>query len=455
MQNKMNAKKLISSLLALVLVLSTMAIGMFAYGDEQDGVRIDANHFPDENFRTIVSLGYDTDGDGYLSESETASKVMLAISGMLEAYCGEDATISDLTGIEYFTSTKRLRCGGIGLTALDVSKMPQLVELTCPGNHLTALDLSNNGNLEWINCAENELETLDLSPVTSLTKLECYSNPLGSLDVSVLPALETLRCHDCELTALNLSSNTALKTLSCSHNYLTALDLSKNKALQTLTNTAYGDQTAASSAYIGTSYTFVDLAVSNYRNIVSTSIDSYNSEGRRVLAYNVNRFYTQNTEDIKDGIDYLYDVGLSAAEYMDVPVDVARDFYFVSFYSSEDKTERFALCLVNNGEAATAPTEFEVPQCKAFDAWSGDFSEVTEDLEIYAIWKDHHTLEITDFQKGIVSVDCSVCEDQKATYKFADYINIRQNEESFAPILDRNADGIINAKDYAKLKKQF
>ena len=77
--------------------------------------------FPDENFRNVVAA-FDTDNDGYLSDSELAAVKEIDASGK---------SIADLTGIEYFT----------GLLILNVS-----------GNtSLTVLDLSNNTKLQTIN----------------------------------------------------------------------------------------------------------------------------------------------------------------------------------------------------------------------------------------------------------------------------------------------------------------
>lgn len=56
---------------------------------------------------------------------------------------------------------------------------------------------------------------------------------------------------------------------------------------------------------------------------------------------------------------------------------------------------------------------------------------------------DHH-YQITDFDDGIATFICNECDDTY-TEKFIDHIN-----ESYEP-LDVVEDGIINAKDYAKL----
>ena len=59
------------------------------------GVAINENNFPDENFRNWVSEKSDENNDGYLCEAEIARTKYVLV---------EDKGISDLKGIEYFTS---------------------------------------------------------------------------------------------------------------------------------------------------------------------------------------------------------------------------------------------------------------------------------------------------------------------------------------------------------------
>ncbi|MCT4579892.1 MAG: T9SS type A sorting domain-containing protein [Flavobacteriales bacterium] len=124
-------------------------------------------NIPDANFKaallahgTAIYTGpgisvIDTDGDGEICETEA------------QAYTGKiylpGISISDLTGIEAFTS----------LTALD-----------CPANLITNLDLSSNTAITSLNCRNNQLTSLDVSTNTALTELSCQSNNLTSLNVA-------------------------------------------------------------------------------------------------------------------------------------------------------------------------------------------------------------------------------------------------------------------------------
>ncbi len=238
-------KCLTSILIFLCMILYFVPTTAFADSGE---VEINETNFPDAVFRQIVT-GFDTDGNGILSETE--------ISNVTEIRCGEalsgDESLSDLTGIEYFPALETLNCSGNQLTALDVSKNTKLQVLDCSDNRLTALDvsknialtvlscninhdltkldISQNANLKTLYCGATGLEELDTSSNTALETLYCGSAKIKSLDVSHNPALTTLDCSDNGLTELNLSGSPALTTLDCSGNELKALDLSANTAL--------------------------------------------------------------------------------------------------------------------------------------------------------------------------------------------------------------------------------
>ena len=149
------------------------------------GVAIDNNNFPDANFRTIVE-GFDTNNDSSLSDTE--------IAAVKKINCFRKR-ITNLKGIEYFTSLNNLWCAENKLTALDVSKNTALTDLYCSSSQLTTLDVSKNTALTDLDCGRNQLTTLDVSKNTALTKLSCDNNQLTSLDVSNTD-MDDLNCYD-------------------------------------------------------------------------------------------------------------------------------------------------------------------------------------------------------------------------------------------------------------------
>lgn len=150
----------------------------------------------------------------------------------------ENTSISDLTGVEYFTNLISLICPRNQLTSLP--NLPQsLMNLICIENHISSL-ISLPPSLVNFRCSNNELNSLPNLPV-SLKGLDCINNTLsylpnlpngltslfcGNNNLSILPnlpdSLTFLSCDFNELIALpNL--NNSLTELSCSNNLLTTI----------------------------------------------------------------------------------------------------------------------------------------------------------------------------------------------------------------------------------------
>ncbi len=153
-------------------------------------------YVPDDNFeQALINLGYDDVLDDYVITANISGIIVLNV---------ENKSISDLTGIEGFTS---------------------LTHLFCHENQLTSLDMSANTNLYYLTCHENQLTSLNVSTNTTLEYLYCYENQLTSLDVSALTDLEALHFEENQLTSMDVSANTSLIWLKCASNQLTSLDI--------------------------------------------------------------------------------------------------------------------------------------------------------------------------------------------------------------------------------------
>lgn len=232
-------KKNVLSLLFALLCLAVFSTGALAAEDiapasltedvedmlPASGVGVNEETFPDAEFRALVLDELDTDGDEYLSEEEIAAVMRWSCSYK---------SISDLTGLEYFTELMYFGCAGNELEYLDVSANTKLIELFCSYNNLTALNVSGNTELTQLSCDSNELTSLDVSKNTKLETLDCSGNALTSLNVGNNTQLRTLSCSRNNLTTLDLSGNRALQGLACEDNGLTALDVSACTELTSL-----------------------------------------------------------------------------------------------------------------------------------------------------------------------------------------------------------------------------
>ena len=243
-----------------------------------------ATYVPDDNFEAYLEangMGNGIANDDYVTTSNINTINSLDISS---------TAISDLIGIEGFTSLSTLFCNDNQLTSLDVSQNTSLTNLRCQNNQLVNLDLSNNADLDALNCKSNQLTNLIISSSSALTYLNCNSNQLTSLIVdnqalSQLycnnnPLLTTLYCNDNQLTSLGVSLNTALTDLRCYNNQLVNLDLSNNADLDALNC----ESNQLTNLIISSSSALTYL---NCKSNQLTSLDLRNGNNQNLLNFNV------------------------------------------------------------------------------------------------------------------------------------------------------------------------
>ena len=135
--------------------------------------------FPDENFRAFV-----------MREIGVASELSLITTAQMEQLSSQkystlqlrEKNIKDLTGIKYFSNTKRLYCSYNSLTYLDLSNNPKLLEVECVYNNLTSVDVSNNSALNYLYLYENDISTIDISNNIALKIFDIRANGMQSTD---------------------------------------------------------------------------------------------------------------------------------------------------------------------------------------------------------------------------------------------------------------------------------
>lgn len=437
-------KKILSLLLSLSILSGCFGVGWAVYAI--DNIELSETNFADPVFRKMIGDTYDKNSDGFLSAEEIVTvPSFFSVTGLID----EEKQIKTLKGIEFFADRiETLRCSRVGLEELDVSALYKLTDLTIMSNRLTSLDVSANTNLKTLNCAGNMLETLNLGSVYTITTLYCQTNNLESVDVSNLTDLTNFKCDQNALTSLDVTSNTKLRSFSCSKNHLTSLDLSQNALLGSITDNLIGRQTVDIQAVSDGSVIAVPVAVNNKECVTGSSLDT-----EETANYSDGRFTAADVADIENGIDYTYSTQNTNSVDMNVHINVVRDFYQVRFYTGASMSIFAGKCFVAANSAASAP-EMMAPQCKTLDRWSSDISAVTEDIDVYPIWKDNHTYALANFENGIATISC-LNNDDSYTVVFEECINAAVGDDSYCEYIDVVADGYINAKDYAELIKMF
>lgn len=177
---------------------------------------------PDSNFeQTLISKGLDDVLDG--------SVVTANISNITELNLNVIGPITDLTGIEDFTSLQILNADFHDLTVLDLSSNLMLIELSCKSNFLTSLDLSANTALTKLECQNQEISSLNISSNTALIDVFCFGNQLSELNVNGLINLQNLVISVNFLTTIDISTNIALVNFVATNNDFTCIQVNQTQ----------------------------------------------------------------------------------------------------------------------------------------------------------------------------------------------------------------------------------
>ncbi len=180
---------------------------------------------PDDNFEAaLIGLGHDNALDNRVLTANISGVTDLDVSG---------ETISDLTGIEDFTSLTDLNVNDNDLVTLDLTQNTNLEVVSCNLNNLISINISTLTNLTDLDCSDNNLLALDVTSNDALENLNCSNNiNIGTLDVTQNGNLAILRCINSGLSLLNIRFNLLLTEVYANINNLTILDTSQNIALQ-------------------------------------------------------------------------------------------------------------------------------------------------------------------------------------------------------------------------------
>ena len=242
-------KRILSIFLCLVMVFSLLP---FAASAASSGTPINDMNFPDPVFREYVRKI--AGGPALTNEKARQIEVLDVSDDNIKEVLGKRDPITSLRGIKYLKYVKDLNCSGQKLKTLNLELNSRVEKLNCSGNQLTDLWLDPRGNsLKYLTCSVNELTALDLSKSPELTELSCSSNKLTALDLSANTKLQKIVAQTNALTTLDtrnlpelthlylwgnhdlksidVSKNTKLEILSASHGKLTSLNVKNNRML--------------------------------------------------------------------------------------------------------------------------------------------------------------------------------------------------------------------------------
>lgn len=185
---------------ALPLILILIASGCSSDDnngplEEDNPIIIARTAIPDVMFeRALIELNLDDEEDGSVLTSSIENIADLII---------EDKGITNLSGIEDFTSLVGLWARDNMLATLNVSKNSNLKFVIAPNNLLTVLNVSNLSMLERIQVENNGLAQLNISANTALQQLSLANNSLLAIDISNIPSLIQLNTFSIENNPLD------------------------------------------------------------------------------------------------------------------------------------------------------------------------------------------------------------------------------------------------------------
>ncbi|MHB8402554.1 MAG: hypothetical protein ACYDCN_11135 [Bacteroidia bacterium] len=126
--------------------------------------------------------------------------------------------ITNLYGIQFFTSLTYLECQNNGLLTLPPLP-PTLLELYCNSNQLSSLPTLPT-SLTVLDCSSNEITILPALPAT-LKNLTCFKNKLTALP-ELPKSLTDLLCYNNKIQCLPILPN-SITTIEISKNLFTCI----------------------------------------------------------------------------------------------------------------------------------------------------------------------------------------------------------------------------------------
>ncbi|WP_165830121.1 leucine-rich repeat domain-containing protein [Flavobacterium hydrophilum] len=255
---------------------------------------------PDQKFeQKLIDLGIDTDGlNGKISSSDISAVTSLDLS---------NSNITDLSGIENFTSLTNLDCSNNQITNLNLSYNLLLERLIAFSNQITSLDLSKNSKLTIVYVVSNPLVFLNLQNGNNknMIILNVTGKNAASYATSFL-GLNQLACIKVDDAAFSNTNWSKIKETSTTYSTSCSLGIEDSVFDKV---TLYPNPTKEE----------VTIA-----NISLEKATVYNTLGQLVKSFTLNSGDSNNTislSDLPKGVYYVYLINKDAATVKKVIVE--------------------------------------------------------------------------------------------------------------------------------------
>lgn len=273
---------------------------------------------------------------------------------------------------------------------LDLRSYNALDTLECYYNNLTELYLS--GNLIYVYCYGNDLAKLEIEASQNLWRLHCYDNNLIELDVDNFINLEELYCQDNDIERLEIGGCTNLKVLYTSGNPLNYIHTNSEwmGAYPVTVSSQTGGHVELQREQVWIQYLPLTAA-------------AYADEG-----YEFTGWYDENGELVSTVSPFIMETGSYNIEARFASLN---DTYTVTFIDGLTGDTIDVQTIPEGGDAV----EPEAPEHEGYEftGWDGDFTNVTSDLTITALYEEvmNYSVEVGDVsanQGGRVLVPISM-----------------------------------------------
>lgn len=213
-------------------------------------------------------------------------------------------SITDLTGIEYFTNLERLDFSFNNLSNVNINMLTSLTWLGCRNNNLQTLTISNLSNLKILDVANNQLSSLNINNQSQLEMLFALNNQLTSLDFTNNSALQRAYVGNNLFTSLNFGNNPNFFDLGCKNNSnLTTINIKNGSTQLFPPNTFYNEcwNNCPNLSYIcadANEISSLQSFLSTCGNAVSITVDSLCPLGNEDFSINNSILYPNPVADI-------------------------------------------------------------------------------------------------------------------------------------------------------------